>query len=465
MTKAGLDRHLNCKCGCHERLQVPQCGFCCYGEASTAEQSPEPRLRKLDGKFSVHPEKGIVNTVSGEAIPEDEPLFLLRGRDHHALEAIQAYRSICAPDCNSLHMEGINQTANKFALFRVEHPERMKQPGITKHLKLESGSVGESPAPATPEMGTCEYNQAGQGAARLAQKFHEAYERLAPQFGYEAKPWLEIPHSQRMLMIAVCQELLEASTAEQSPAPESAVDRAQFRLGHSPYETDVVASLSRPSRTELEMGNRPHESGKNSTDHSQVCRRCGFSIGIARSGEFKGRYVHGLTGNVVCALLATPSRCQHPGCGNTAKTSHGNCHEHWGESPAPAKKLCRCPEGTCLMHPNSPEAYKTCSFNRVAAPPEPPDEREAFIQWAGNLQHWDIGLWAEGRFLDPNIQRAWEAWSNRQAKVSTLEKALQDAILTIESLLATVRPGDVIKAKTHEWLQDYVKRLSGESRQ
>src|ERR1700723_1133513 len=94
-------------------------------------------LRQLDGKFSVHPTKGIVNTVSGETIPEDEPLFLLRGRDHHALEAIQAYRSICANDCNELHLDGISQAANKFAEFRIDHPERMKQPGVTRHLKLD----------------------------------------------------------------------------------------------------------------------------------------------------------------------------------------------------------------------------------------------------------------------------------------------------------------------------------------
>ncbi len=47
----------------------------------------------------------------------------------------------------------------------------------------------------------------------LAQAFHEAYERLAPRFGYEtrkasAKPWAEVPEQNRSLMVAVCAELL-----------------------------------------------------------------------------------------------------------------------------------------------------------------------------------------------------------------------------------------------------------------
>lgn len=49
-------------------------------------------------------------------------------------------------------------------------------------------------------------------AERLAQTFHETYERLAPNFGYEtrkesAKPWAEVPEQNKRLMIAVCEEV------------------------------------------------------------------------------------------------------------------------------------------------------------------------------------------------------------------------------------------------------------------
>lgn len=48
----------------------------------------------------------------------------------------------------------------------------------------------------------------------IAQAFHEAYERLAPSFGYStreasAKPWSEVPQNNRSLMIATVDSLVE----------------------------------------------------------------------------------------------------------------------------------------------------------------------------------------------------------------------------------------------------------------
>ena len=90
----------------------------------------------LDGKFSCDGQR-VFNTVSGENIPADEPLFLMRARDHHALAAIHAYQESCEKDCNDLHMAGIKQAREKFCQFSADHPDRMKQPGVTRHLKLE----------------------------------------------------------------------------------------------------------------------------------------------------------------------------------------------------------------------------------------------------------------------------------------------------------------------------------------
>ena len=52
------------------------------------------------------------------------------------------------------------------------------------------------------------------GAKALAQQFHETYERLAPQFGYETKKETrqfqeDTPNGR--LMIAVCQEILSTN--------------------------------------------------------------------------------------------------------------------------------------------------------------------------------------------------------------------------------------------------------------
>jgi hypothetical protein len=54
-----------------------------------------------------------------------------------------------------------------------------------------------------------------QEAEMIALEFHEAYERLAPEFGYKtreasAKPWSEVPEQNKKLMIAVVEDLLES---------------------------------------------------------------------------------------------------------------------------------------------------------------------------------------------------------------------------------------------------------------
>lgn len=59
--------------------------------------------------------------------------------------------------------------------------------------------------------------------AATAQAFHEAYERLAPSFGYETRkesavPWEDVPENNRALMTAVCAEVVGALVAERDEA-------------------------------------------------------------------------------------------------------------------------------------------------------------------------------------------------------------------------------------------------------
>lgn len=58
---------------------------------------------------------------------------------------------------------------------------------------------------------------------RIAERFHEAYERLAPEHGYETRtetsvPWDELPESNRSLMVAVVAELLLDDVVEAGEA-------------------------------------------------------------------------------------------------------------------------------------------------------------------------------------------------------------------------------------------------------
>lgn len=51
-------------------------------------------------------------------------------------------------------------------------------------------------------------------AENVARRFHELYERLAPNFGYETRresavPWEQVPENNRRLMICVADVLLD----------------------------------------------------------------------------------------------------------------------------------------------------------------------------------------------------------------------------------------------------------------
>lgn len=58
----------------------------------------------------------------------------------------------------------------------------------------------------------------------IARRFHETYERLAPEHGYEtreesAKPWEEVPDNNKSLMMAVVAKLLDEGTIKPGSTP------------------------------------------------------------------------------------------------------------------------------------------------------------------------------------------------------------------------------------------------------
>lgn len=86
----------------------------------------------IDGKYHIVGDK-IVNSFNGNIIPEDEPLFLLRGRDRLALATLHEYQQLCIEDdCTKFHLDGVDQIIKAFQRFRYNFPERMKQPGCTE---------------------------------------------------------------------------------------------------------------------------------------------------------------------------------------------------------------------------------------------------------------------------------------------------------------------------------------------
>lgn len=82
----------------------------------------------------------------------------------------------------------------------------------------------------------------------LARRFHEAYERLAPDYGYKTRDasavdWEFVPDANRSLMIAVAGEIL-AGFRRQGPITDAQVDRvaeAIARVADADYWTTEIS--------------------------------------------------------------------------------------------------------------------------------------------------------------------------------------------------------------------------------
>ena len=67
----------------------------------------------------------ILKKTDGKPIPDDEPVFILRGQDRLALAAMVGY-SLVISDLE--HKAEVVKAINLFREFRTNNPERMKEP-------------------------------------------------------------------------------------------------------------------------------------------------------------------------------------------------------------------------------------------------------------------------------------------------------------------------------------------------
>jgi hypothetical protein len=76
-------------------------------------------------------------------------------------------------------------------------------------------------------------------AAALAQQFHEAYERLAPEFNYETReasavPWEDVPDKNKRLMVAVAADIIAARLPVEGAPEEADVPRGVHEREEGP---------------------------------------------------------------------------------------------------------------------------------------------------------------------------------------------------------------------------------------
>jgi hypothetical protein len=76
-------------------------------------------------KYTTNADGRIVNRASGNPIPDDEPVFILRAKDANAIKALRSYHMNCH---NFAHRKIVAGRIADFERFAAEHPERMKEP-------------------------------------------------------------------------------------------------------------------------------------------------------------------------------------------------------------------------------------------------------------------------------------------------------------------------------------------------
>lgn len=86
----------------------------------TRAQCPKYTISQKDGR--------LVNRATGEPIPDDEPVFVLRGKDLLAIDVLQAYQSHVYVSGDLGQAGAVNQRIADFIDFANAHPERMKSP-------------------------------------------------------------------------------------------------------------------------------------------------------------------------------------------------------------------------------------------------------------------------------------------------------------------------------------------------
>lgn len=105
-----------------------------YQASQPAKTETKPTIvRNIDGKFATTNTGQIIKVASGEIIPENEPLILMRARDRLALPALIHYRILSANDgCKDYHFAKLDAVIQAFKDFAQQQPQMMKQPSVTE---------------------------------------------------------------------------------------------------------------------------------------------------------------------------------------------------------------------------------------------------------------------------------------------------------------------------------------------
>lgn len=84
--------------------------------------------RTGDPKYDIDANGRICNAATGEPIPDDEPIMILRAKDRLAYAALDRYYRLSLARCDGAHCESVAERMQAFQRFSEEHPDRVKIP-------------------------------------------------------------------------------------------------------------------------------------------------------------------------------------------------------------------------------------------------------------------------------------------------------------------------------------------------
>ena len=89
-------------------------------------------MRRINDMFHVDEQLRLVKTSNNEPVPDDEPVFIMRGRDCIALPVLAQYIILAGqtgtpPD----RLEQLYEVMRGFLQYRATRPNTIKVPGCT----------------------------------------------------------------------------------------------------------------------------------------------------------------------------------------------------------------------------------------------------------------------------------------------------------------------------------------------
>jgi hypothetical protein len=181
---------------------------------TTAMTDPGPRPREIDwhriGRQTTHPLQRWMLEAIGEA-----------GNEAASPTGLQKRLEELGTACPIWPIPRLNTVSNHVnsmkALGYLELRRRVARRGAVEHFYAVSEDYllsGQAEANRRLRAASAQLARSGPNEAeRLARRFHETYEALAPAHGYKTReesavPWDEVPATNKRLMVAVCEQLL-----------------------------------------------------------------------------------------------------------------------------------------------------------------------------------------------------------------------------------------------------------------